>query len=89
MLHAISGWQPVNSASLWLGIIFVLVGAINVWLILQASARVDVTGRARLIAAHRIGGYLFIALFCGDGLLHGRQTGGCGWRRLARQCHSL
>jgi ferredoxin-NADP reductase len=63
MLHAIRGWQPVNSASLWLGIVFVLVGAINVWLILQASARVDATGSARLIAAHRIGGYLFIALF--------------------------
>jgi hypothetical protein len=54
-----------NSASLWLGTTFVLVGAINVWLILQASARVkDANASARLIAAHRIGGYLFIALFC-------------------------
>ena len=54
-----------NSASLWLGMTFVLVGAINVWLILQASARVkDANASARLIAAHRIGGYLFIALFC-------------------------
>ena len=54
-----------NSASLWLGITFVLVGAINVWLILQASARVkDASASARLITAHRIGGYLFIALFC-------------------------
>jgi len=43
----------------------VLIGALNVWLILQASARVkDAKGSARLIAAHRIGGYLFIALFC-------------------------
>src|SRR6202045_1540095 len=56
----------INSAtSVWLGIIFVLVGAINVWLILQASARVrDAKASTRLIAAHRIGGYLFIALFC-------------------------
>jgi ferredoxin-NADP reductase/mono/diheme cytochrome c family protein len=54
-----------SSASLWLGITFVFVGAINVWLILQASARVrDAKASARLIAAHRIGGYLFIALFC-------------------------
>src|ERR1700731_886139 len=56
----------INSAtSVWLGIIFVLVGAINVWLILQASARVkDARASTRLIAAHRLGGYLFIALFC-------------------------
>src|SRR5579872_5205154 len=54
-----------QSASLWLGITFVLVGAINVWLILQASARVGhANATARLIAAHRVGGYLFIALFC-------------------------
>src|SRR6266481_3549079 len=54
-----------NAASLWLGILFVAVGGINVWLILQASARVKhAKASARLIAAHRIGGYLFIALFC-------------------------
>src|SRR5580692_784638 len=54
-----------SSASLWLGVTFVLIGAINVWLILQASARVrDTKASARLVAAHRIGGYLFIALFC-------------------------
>src|SRR5579863_3679250 len=54
-----------SSTNVWLGIIFVLVGALNVWLILQASARVkDANVSARLIAAHRIGGYLFIALFC-------------------------
>src|ERR1700677_2758550 len=54
-----------SSASVWLGIAFVLIGAINVWLILQASARVrDAKASTRLIAAHRIGGYLFIALFC-------------------------
>ena len=54
-----------SSTSVWLGITFVLVGAINVWLILQVSARVrDTKASTRLIAAHRIGGYLFIALFC-------------------------
>jgi ferredoxin-NADP reductase/mono/diheme cytochrome c family protein len=54
-----------SSTSVWLGITFVLIGAINVWLILQASARVkDAKGSARLIAAHRIGGYLFISVFC-------------------------
>jgi len=54
-----------STASLWLGAAFVLIGAINVWLILQASARVrDTQASTRLIAAHRIGGYIFIALFC-------------------------
>jgi len=54
-----------STASLSLGVAFVLIGAVNVWLILQASARVrDAQASARLIAAHRIGGYLFIALFC-------------------------
>lgn len=54
-----------SSTSVWLGIIFVLIGAINVWLILQVSARVkDAKASTRLIAAHRLGGYLFIALFC-------------------------
>jgi ferredoxin-NADP reductase len=54
-----------QSASLWLGITFVVIGAINVWLILQASARVrDAKASTRLIFAHRIGGYLFIAVFC-------------------------
>src|SRR5580700_9059819 len=54
-----------RSVSLWLGVAFVLIGAINVWLILQASARVrDAKAGTRLIAAHRIGGYVFIALFC-------------------------
>jgi hypothetical protein len=42
-----------------------VIGAINVWLVLQASARVRGTkASTRLIAAHRIGGYLFIGLFC-------------------------
>src|SRR6202790_3422086 len=55
----------INSAtSVGLGVTFVFVGAINVWLILQASARVrDAKASARLIAAHRIGGDLFIGPF--------------------------
>jgi ferredoxin-NADP reductase/mono/diheme cytochrome c family protein len=54
-----------SSTSVWLGVTFVLVGAINVWLILQTSARVrDTKASTRLIAAHRVGGYVFIALFC-------------------------
>jgi hypothetical protein len=53
-----------TSASLWLGTMFVLVGAINAWLILQASSRIgDMNASRLLIAAHRTGGYLFIALF--------------------------
>jgi hypothetical protein len=54
-----------RSTSLWLGVIFVLIGGVNVWLILQASARVrDAKANTLLIAAHRIGGYIFIGLFC-------------------------
>jgi ferredoxin-NADP reductase/cytochrome c2 len=54
-----------TSASLFLGSLFVIIGAVNVWLILQASARVKTArASARLIAAHRIGGYLFILMFC-------------------------
>ena len=54
-----------SSTSVWLGITFVLIGAIKVCLILQASARVrEAKASTRLIAAHRIGGYLFISLFC-------------------------
>jgi ferredoxin-NADP reductase len=54
-----------TSLSQWLGITFVLIGAINVWLILQSSVKLKSTNASeRLIKAHRIGGYLFIALFC-------------------------
>jgi hypothetical protein len=54
-----------SSASLWLGVTFVVITAINVWLVLQASARVgDTKASTRLIAAQWIGGYFFIALFC-------------------------
>ena len=68
-----------SSVSLWLGVTFVLIGAINVWLILQASARVrDAQANTRLVAAHRIGGYLFIALFCVMGYLMVPRLGDFG-----------
>jgi ferredoxin-NADP reductase len=68
-----------SSASLWLGVTFVVIGAINVWLILQASARVrDAKASTRLIAAHRIGGYLFIALFCVMGYFMVARLGDVG-----------
>src|SRR5580698_2360256 len=68
-----------STASLWLGVAFVLIGAVNVWLILQASARVrDAQASTRLIAAHRIGGYLFIALFCVMGYFMLARLGDAG-----------
>jgi ferredoxin-NADP reductase/mono/diheme cytochrome c family protein len=68
-----------SSISVWLGITFVLVGAINVWLILQVSARVrDTKASTRFVAAHRIGGYLFIALFCVMGYFMVARLGDVG-----------
>ncbi len=68
-----------SSTSVWLGITFVLVGALNVWLVLQASARVrDAKASTLLIAAHRIGGYFFIALFCVMGYFMVARLGEAG-----------
>src|SRR5579864_1427510 len=54
-----------TSASIALGLAFVLLGGINVWLVLEAWSRVKAAeASARMLALHRIGGYLFIALFC-------------------------
>src|SRR5262249_58321638 len=51
--------------SIALGLAFVLVGGINVWLVLEAWSRVKAAkASSRMLALHRIGGYLFIALFC-------------------------
>jgi hypothetical protein len=48
-----------------LGLAFVLLGGINVWLVLEAWSRVKAAkASTRMLALHRIGGYLFIALFC-------------------------
>jgi ferredoxin-NADP reductase len=54
-----------TSVSLALGFAFILVGGINVWLVLEAWSRVKASdASSRMLALHRIGGYLFIGLFC-------------------------
>jgi Na+-transporting NADH:ubiquinone oxidoreductase subunit NqrF len=54
-----------RSTSIVLGLVFVLLGGINVWLVLEAWSRVKAAkASARMLALHRMGGYLFIALFC-------------------------
>jgi ferredoxin-NADP reductase len=54
-----------RSTSIVLGFAFVLLGGINVWLVLEAWSRVKAAkASAQMLALHRIGGYLFIALFC-------------------------
>ncbi len=54
-----------TSINLLLGGLFVLLGALNVWLIFHASRALTTSRMSqRLIQAHRLGGYLFIALFC-------------------------
>src|SRR5579864_3094782 len=54
-----------TSASIALGLAFVLLGGINVWLVLEAWSRVKAAkASSRMLTLHRIGGYLFIALFC-------------------------
>ncbi len=53
---------PVSAG---LGLLFFLIGAAAVWLIFDASAGSRTqTARDRILRAHRIAGYLFIALFC-------------------------
>src|SRR5215472_9975513 len=53
------------SASIALGFAFVLLGGINVWLVLESWSAVKAAkASSRMIAFHRIGGYLFIGLFC-------------------------
>ena len=53
---------PVSAA---LGVVFVLAGVAAVWLIFDASTGSrNQTARDRILRAHRIAGYLFIALFC-------------------------
>jgi ferredoxin-NADP reductase/mono/diheme cytochrome c family protein len=54
-----------TSINLLFGIFFVVLGALNVWLIFHASKALTTSGMSqRLIQAHRLGGYLFIAIFC-------------------------
>src|SRR5258708_26621988 len=53
------------SAGVALGLAFIFLGGINVWLVLEAWSRVKAAkASSRMIALHRIGGYLFIGLFC-------------------------
>jgi ferredoxin-NADP reductase len=52
-----------TSISAVLGLIFVLTGGAAVWLMLHASGR-GLHRRDRVIQAHRIAGYVFVALFC-------------------------
>src|SRR5258708_27097591 len=48
-----------------LGILFVAIGVLAVWLMFDASRSAPQSLRAtRMIQAHRIAGYLFVALFC-------------------------
>jgi ferredoxin-NADP reductase len=48
-----------------LGLCFILFGTAAVWLIFEASRRThNPPARDRIIQAHRMAGYLFIALFC-------------------------
>jgi ferredoxin-NADP reductase/mono/diheme cytochrome c family protein len=54
-----------TSASLMLGLAFLLLGGLNVWLVLESWSRLKAANAsARMLTLHRIGGYLFIALFC-------------------------
>ena len=54
-----------TSLSAALGLAFVLIGVAALWLIFEASRHSqDQAARNRRIQAHRLAGYLFIALFC-------------------------
>ena len=54
-----------TSASLALGFAFLLVGGINVWLVLEAWSQVKAPNiSSRMLTLHRIGGYVFLGLFC-------------------------
>src|SRR5215471_10273384 len=54
--------SPTASVSFGFG--FVLLGGINIWLVLEAWSRVKTAkASARMLALHRVGGYLFLVLF--------------------------
>ena len=54
-----------TATSLALGFAFVLLAGVNVWLVLEAWSQVKAgNGSSRMLTLHRIGGYVFIALFC-------------------------
>ena len=55
----------LTSTSVALGLTFVLIGGLNVWLVLEAWSRMKTAKTStRMLALHRSGGYLFIALYC-------------------------
>ena len=54
-----------TATSLTLGFAFVLLGGVNVWLVFEAWSQVKAgNASSRMLTLHRIGGYVFIALFC-------------------------
>src|SRR5579871_3334815 len=54
-----------NAVAVVAGIAFVTLAAVNVVLMLETSRPSrEATARARLITAHRVGGYSFVILFC-------------------------
>jgi ferredoxin-NADP reductase len=54
-----------NVLTIVAGVFFVAIAAANVVLMLESSQPTrKATARARLIAAHRVGGYLFVIFFC-------------------------
>src|SRR6516165_11805253 len=56
------------STSIALGFAFIVLGAINVWLALESWAGVKAARTSsRMLTLHRIGGYIFIGLFCVTG----------------------
>lgn len=56
--------MPNSTAGLSLGILFVAIAGTNSWLMLRASrSSPGANSRTRLLRLHRLGGYLFIALF--------------------------
>src|SRR5580704_13926173 len=65
-LQSLSGGVMLPTpVSAGLGLLFILLGAAAVWLIFDASTRSrNQTARDRILRAHRIAGYLFIAIFC-------------------------
>src|SRR5579864_7069907 len=55
----------LTSTSVALGLAFVLVGGVNVWLVLEAWSRVKAAKTSsRMLTLHRLGGFTFIALYC-------------------------
>jgi len=54
-----------NISAIVAGIVFVTLAAANVVVMLEASQPSrSITARTRLIAVHRVGGYLFVSLLC-------------------------